>query len=74
MTKITYTWFQCALCPVESDTYYILTRDGKEIKVCESCLKSCLEQLKQPVVSHRKDEGQKSNMLTSKQEDKTKED
>ncbi len=39
MTKITNTWFQCALCPVEGDTYYLLTRDGKEIKVCEICYK-----------------------------------
>ena len=37
MTKITGTWFQCALCPVEGDTYYLLTRDGKEIKVCKTC-------------------------------------
>ncbi len=43
MTKITNTWFQCALCPVEGDTYYLLTRDGKEIKVCETCYKRLTE-------------------------------
>ncbi|KKL46843.1 hypothetical protein LCGC14_2341520 [marine sediment metagenome] len=43
MTKITNTWFQCALCPVEGDTYYLLTRDGKEIKVCEICYKRLTE-------------------------------
>ena len=37
MTKITQTWFQCALCPIEGDTYYILTHEGKEIKVCKTC-------------------------------------
>lgn len=39
MTKIIHKWFQCELCPVESDTYYLLTRDGKEIKVCGDCKK-----------------------------------
>lgn len=43
MTKITLTWFQCALCPVEGDTYYILTRDGKEIKVCKTCYEKLTE-------------------------------
>lgn len=39
MTKITLSWFQCALCPVEGDKYYILTHGGKKIKVCETCFK-----------------------------------
>ncbi len=43
MTKVTFTWFQCALCPVESDTYYILTRDCKEIKVCKTCYENIKE-------------------------------
>ena len=43
MTKITYTWFQCALCPIEGDTYYILTRDGKKIKVCKTCYEKLTE-------------------------------
>ena len=43
MTKVTFTWFQCALCPAESDTYYILTRDGKEIKVCKTCYENTKE-------------------------------
>ena len=43
MTKITFTWFQCELCPAEGDTYYILTRDGKESKVCETCYKRLTE-------------------------------
>ncbi len=43
MTKITLTWFQCALCPVEGDTYYLLTRDGKEIKVCKTCYEKLTE-------------------------------
>ena len=37
MTKITFTWFQCALCPVEGDTYYLLTHEGNKIKVCKTC-------------------------------------
>ena len=43
MTKTTNTWFQCALCPVEGDTYYLLTRDGKEIKVCKTCYDNLTE-------------------------------
>ncbi len=43
MTKITGTWFQCALCPVEGDTYYLLTREGKEIKVCKTCYENIKE-------------------------------
>ena len=43
MTKITNAWFQCALCPTEGDTYYILTYKGKKIKVCENCYKNIKE-------------------------------
>lgn len=44
MTKITNTWFQCALCPVEGDTYYLLTYNGKEIKVCKTCMENIEEE------------------------------
>ena len=43
MTKVTLTWFQCALCPVEGDTYYLLTHEGKEIKVCKTCYEKLTE-------------------------------
>ncbi len=44
MTKITNTWFQCALCPRESDTYYLLTHKGKKIKVCKTCMENIKEE------------------------------
>lgn len=40
MKKIIHKWFQCALCPREGDTYYLLIYKGKEIKVCETCLEN----------------------------------
>ncbi len=43
MTKITFTWFQCALCPVEGDAYYLLTHEDKEIKVCKTCYEKLTE-------------------------------
>ncbi len=46
MTKTTNTWFQCAECPVESDLYYTIQRQGKEIKVCPECFKRITQGLK----------------------------
>ena len=45
MTKTENTWFQCAECPREGDTFYTILRRNKEIKLCRVCLERIAQDL-----------------------------
>jgi DNA-directed RNA polymerase subunit RPC12/RpoP len=46
MVKIIKTWFQCALCPRETDIGYEVEYQEKKIIICEECLRKIKEKEK----------------------------